>query len=116
LVYVLDLQEGVIVRLGLFAIGTVIEVLANTTFVPGADDWEHSATITLTFLVDDLSIFDIGILFFFGILGEHLTGLFLELFLDELLENLFGHSVFLALLGAFSLFVLQLRVRTVRFT
>jgi hypothetical protein len=104
------------VSLGLFAIGTVIEVLANTALVPGADDWEHSTTITLAFLVDDLSIFDAGLLFLFGILGEHLFGLFLELFLDELFDSLFAISTFLSILGAFFLFVFQLRVRTFRFT
>lgn len=117
LLWVLDLQEGVIVWLGLFAIGTVIEILANTALISDADDWELSTTIALTFLMDYLAILALGLLFLVGSFREHLTGLFLELFLDELFENLFRHSVFLAFFVAFSLFVLWLRwfrVRSVR--
>ena len=116
MVKVVDLQEGVIVWLGLFAIGTVIEVFANTTLVPGADDWENSATIALASLVDDFSIFDICLLFLFGIFGNNFACLFLKLFLDDLFHPLFAISVFLTIFGTFFLFELLLRVRSFRFT
>lgn len=89
----IDLQEGVIVWFGLFALGTVIKVLAYAAFVPGTDNWELSTAIALASLMDNLSIFDIMLLFFFFHLGKHFTGILFELFLEKLLESLFGNFV-----------------------
>ena len=57
-----DLQEGMIVLLGLFAIGTVVKVFAHTALVSCTDDWELATAIALTFLMDYLSIFDVRLL------------------------------------------------------
>lgn len=107
----IDLQEWVIVLLGLFTIGTIVKVFANTALVSSTDDWEFSATIALAFLMDNLSIFDLRLLLrsLWHVL-KHLAGLLFKFFLNELLEHFLGHSISLAFFVAFSLSVLQLRI------
>lgn len=91
-----DLQEGMIVFLGLLALGTVIKVFADAALVSGTDDRELSTTIAFALLMDNLSILDLSVLRSLRHVLEHLLGLLLKLFLDELFENLLWHSMFLA--------------------
>lgn len=111
LFWVLDLQEGVIVLLGLLAIGTIVKVFADTALVSDTDNRELATAIALTFLMDNLTILDVRLLLWslWHVL-EHLAGLLFKLFLNELLKCFLRHSVFLVFLVAFFLSVLQLRI------
>ena len=89
-----DLEEGVIVTEVLFALGAVVEVLANSALVADSCDGCFAAAVTF-----DVGVLDLGIL---GLLFIVVTGLFhklvkdsgdgfLKLGLDKALDGFVGH-------------------------
>jgi len=108
----LDLEEGVVVVLAIFALSAEIEVFADRALVAYAKDRVHFAAVTRDALVDsrpgDLS-FDLGVGFlssksvFFHNLVENDARLLIELVLDEALEGLPRHAALATLVSLLAL-------------
>lgn len=103
LFWLVDLQECMVVWLGLLAGRAVIEVFDHATLVPWTDDREHSASVTLDFRMDNFAFLDLLVLMD---LIKSFLGHFFKLFLDDLLHHLFGHALLLAFFLAIFFLVL----------